>query len=678
MLLVPILAALVPSAFAAQAPELTSGIWHAALDGPGGEIPFDLRIDVDEDGGVSGVLLLPRALSSEGVRHYGADLEEPLRVTREGDVVTLSIDHYDSHLTGELGADGTTLAGMWRKRSGPDSWAELPFRATTDEPPFVPQKRGGPDGPLNGRYRVAFESSPVPAVMILREGFLGDVRGTVLTDTGDYRFLTGEREGDAFHLTTFDGAHAFRFEARITAREALADEPRPVAAEIEGDFWSRDTWHETFTAERDPDAALPDPFTQTVWDDSVALADLVFQDLEGNARSVADLARDADAILLQVFGTWCPNCNDETRFLVELHDRFSERGLAIVGLAFELTGEPERDARQVRGFAQRHGATYPMLLAGGADKAGATEALAALDRVRSYPTTIFLTGDGRVRAVHSGFAGPATGPAHESLRAEYERLIAELLEGDGSDASDATWRWLLEHDLFDHQAFAGGEVRFHEQDGARRALVRTFGSGVPEIGRKDVAVRIAGDTVWIEDELWRLDRQAQALLSPTDAGARLAFDPWSAPRGVADRYDLGQGEDLDAVLVRALKDGEPVVRREAAWHLARERMPLASSRLTEVVPLIGDPDRRVRLVAAWAVGAVGEPEALDALLAGSASRDAALRRECARSLAALVRLDRAGPRAEDVAERLGELTRDPDPTVRAAAGGGDPSGRSGR
>jgi len=57
----------------------------------------------------------------------------------------------------------------------------------------------------------------------------------------------------------------------------------------------------------------------------------------------------------------------------------------------------------------------------------ASKAFPLLDRVRSYPTTIFLHADGRVRAVHTGYTGPATGPAYDHLRAEFESLIEELL-----------------------------------------------------------------------------------------------------------------------------------------------------------------------------------------------------------------------------------------------------------
>ena len=135
-------------------------------------------------------------------------------------------------------------------------------------------------------------------------------------------------------------------------------------------------------------------------------------------------------MLVNLFGSWCPNCNDATAFLVELDRRYRERGLSIVGLAFEMTGRFDRDAKQVRAYAAHHGVTYPLLVAGVHDKQEASKAFPWVDRVRSYPTTIFFHGDGRVRAVHTGYSGPATGPAYDALWESFVRLIEELLGED--------------------------------------------------------------------------------------------------------------------------------------------------------------------------------------------------------------------------------------------------------
>jgi thiol-disulfide isomerase/thioredoxin len=273
---------------------------------------------------------------------------------------------------------------------------------------------------VDGRWAVDFAESDDAAVGRFEAAADGTVEGTFLTTTGDYRFLAGVLDGDRLRLSCFDGAHAFLFEARLAEDGTLA-----------GDFWSRDSWHESWTARKDPTVELPDAFGLTRWVGGKPLDELVFPDLDGTARSLGDETLAGRARVLVIFGSWCPNCNDSTRLLVELDRKYRDRGLAIVGLAFEMTGEFERDARQVRRYAEHHGIDYPLLVAGVSDKAEASQAFPLLDRIRSYPTTIFLHSDGRVRAVHQGFAGPATGTAHEELRARFESLVQELLrEGD--------------------------------------------------------------------------------------------------------------------------------------------------------------------------------------------------------------------------------------------------------
>ena len=89
-----------------------------------------------------------------------------------------------------------------------------------------------------------------------------------------------------------------------------------------------------------------------------------------------------------------------------------------------------RDAEQVRRFRERWKLEYPLFVGGLSDKAAASKAFPLLDKVRAYPTTLFVRRDGSVLAVHQGYSGPATGPAHEKLRMEFERSIERLLTED--------------------------------------------------------------------------------------------------------------------------------------------------------------------------------------------------------------------------------------------------------
>jgi len=391
---------------------LRQGPWHAWLDTPGGPLPFQMEVAAEE-GGIA-VLIL-----------NGAERIRVPRVELHAGRVVLGLDHYDSAIEAALSDDGRALEGRWFKTVTGGKRVEMTFHATAGpRPRFDAIERSAgesPRRPIDGRWSVRFAGDAEPAVGLFESAPDGTARGTFLTTTGDYRYLAGSSADGLLRLSAFDGAHAFLFHAQLQEDGTLS-----------GDFWSRDSWHDTWTAAPDPDAELPDAFSLTNPVEGVDLAQLVFPDAEGRARSLSDPDLAGRARIVELFGTWCPNCNDATQYLVELHRRYRDRGLVVVGLAFELTGEFERDAAQLRTYAAYHGIEYPLLLAGRYGRDEASRSFPLIDRIRAYPTTLFLDAGGRVRAVYTGFAGPATGESHARLRRAFESRIDALLAEDAS------------------------------------------------------------------------------------------------------------------------------------------------------------------------------------------------------------------------------------------------------
>lgn len=396
-------------------------MWRAWLASPGGELPFGLELQ-------------PGTGSAGPLRAWLLNPPERIpvaRLTWTAGELTLHLDPYDSTLRARLGGDQRSLDGTWRKRKNATDWVELPFHArlgaarrfTAMPTPATTASQA----PLPGRWRVKFASEAEPAVAIIAAASpspspSNEIVGTFLTSTGDYRYLSGNRDGDRLRLSCFDGAHAFLFDAQLVQSGSALAAPR-----LAGHFYSGDRWHDPFTAQPDEHAELSDSFAQSQVNPAIGLGTVRFPDVQGRSRALDDPAFAGKARIIEVFGTWCPNCNDEAAYLVELHKKYGPRGLSILGLAFELTGDLSEDTAQVQRFARFHHAAYPMLIAGVADKEKASRSLPLLDRVRAYPTTIFLHRDGRVRAVYTGFAGPATGPAHAELRQKFTALIEELL-----------------------------------------------------------------------------------------------------------------------------------------------------------------------------------------------------------------------------------------------------------
>ena len=349
---------------------------------------------------------------------------------RSANGFTLEFPHYDSKLIASVSEEGSgSLEGQWTKVRGADRSAQVKLTATAlgeqeSAARFEPLP-SGPTADLPGRWAIQFESSDTLAVGVFeadaRDGAAGrPVTGTVLTHVGDYRYLAGRLDGDRLRLSCFDGAHAFLFDASLDASGQLA-----------GTFQSGDWWTESFQAKPDPNATLPDPFQQVRALPGSSLFHLSGLDTHGAEQRLIDLELAGKPLVVQIFGSWCPNCHDEAAYLAKLAPRFAERGVGFLGLAFELTGDPARDLEQVERFAARYGVEYPLLLMGTADKRSAAEALGLLDAVLSFPTTLFVDAAGEIRGVHSGFSGPATGTDHELLTAEFERRIEELIAEPG-------------------------------------------------------------------------------------------------------------------------------------------------------------------------------------------------------------------------------------------------------
>ena len=391
------------------------GEWRAVLTSPGGELPFGLRFATEGEGLAAVVL-------------NGAEEAPVSGVNCSGDEVVVHFAWYDSEITAASAGD-EVLEGQWRRTSPGGEDTVMAFRANRDADVRFRAVDGsgeGSGGPamavesVHGEWAVLFvdEDGEEEAVGDFSQGPSGEVEGTFLTPVGDYRFLAGDFGEGRLRLSTFDGAHAFLFQAQVQADGTLA-----------GDFWSRDSYHATWTAHTvgEAEEVLPDPWEMAHLTNDEGLFRFEFPDTEGQLVAHDDPRFENKVLLVNIFGTWCPNCNDEAPHLAEWHRRYRDEGFEIVGLAYEFTGDPDRDREMLRRFADRHGIEYPLLLAGTSDKQDAAATLPDLSAVIAYPTSLFIGRDGKVRKIHTGFSGPGTGAKYGALLAELEGTIEKLL-----------------------------------------------------------------------------------------------------------------------------------------------------------------------------------------------------------------------------------------------------------
>ena len=242
------------------------------------------------------------------------------------------------------------------------------------------------------------------------------VTGTIMTPTGDYRYLEGVVDGDSLYLSSFDGAHAFLFKAKIT-----------IDNFIEGDFRSGLHWSEKWIAEKNENYVLPDPDSLTFLKNGFEKIEFSFPNLEGKQVSFGDKKYEDKVVIIQIMGSWCPNCMDETAFLSKMYNRYNVKGLEIIALAYETSPEFEKAKKTLQRLIKRFDAKYDFLIAGTSDKKQAVETLPFLNHLMAFPTTIFIDKNGKVRKIHTGFTGPGTGKHYDHFVDKTTSLIEKLL-----------------------------------------------------------------------------------------------------------------------------------------------------------------------------------------------------------------------------------------------------------
>ncbi|MGF1557605.1 MAG: peroxiredoxin family protein [Flavobacteriaceae bacterium] len=243
------------------------------------------------------------------------------------------------------------------------------------------------------------------------------VNGTFRTTTGDYRYLEGVISGDSLKVSAFDGAHAFLFTAKVTD------------SSLNGMFYSGNHFKEPFVSKRNEAYELPHADSLTFLKDGYDRLTFSFPDVEGNMVSLEDDRFKNKVILVQLMGTWCPNCLDETKYYVDYLKHNKDADLEILALAFESAKTEEVALKSISRLRDRIGIPYPILLAqfGSYDKELAQQKLPMLNHVLSYPTTIFIDKKGNVRKIHTGFNGPATGDKFIEFQRDFDAFVKTLL-----------------------------------------------------------------------------------------------------------------------------------------------------------------------------------------------------------------------------------------------------------
>lgn len=397
-----------------------SGQWDAVLSRNGADIPF--RLDITGEGaGLKGVFY-------DGFKPYEATTHASFQ---NGNLV-LDLEHYLTTINAKL--EGGQLNGSVLAQ-GRESSAQYTFRATrhVDAPASstaAPQIAGTWIIPLatpSSKGEKAFR------FVVQQRG--AEVAGAILRIDGDTGSYSGAFKDGRWVLSHFDGGRPGviqvtpKSDGTLEIRQQV-DRPAKASGEYGNDATPDGRYANSLIAYRADVAAakgLPQPedfLTHTTASNPDETFKFSFPDADGRLVSQDDPRFKGKVVVAVVTGTWCPNCHDEAQYLVQLDKKYRDQGLAIVALNFEEPDQQDTLKRQ-KAFIKQYGVKYTYLTAG--SPAQMWEKVPQLNHLDTWPATVFIGRDGKVKAVHSGFASPASGEFHAQLQQEFTSRIEHLL-----------------------------------------------------------------------------------------------------------------------------------------------------------------------------------------------------------------------------------------------------------
>lgn len=330
----------------------------------------------------------------------------PIRLTSNPDSIVIEHPVFDSYLV--LFKSNNGIKGYFKDNSRKGNY-QLPLSLKR-----ISNTGATPATTGFSRWQCTFDTAENAYPAIAEITFAqNEITGTILTETGDYRYLAGQLlPNDSFYLSCFDGSHAFLFEGKMKDDK------------ISGTFYSGNHWQTTWTGFKNPNAQLKNGFELTKITSNLPVQ-LSFVDEQKKVVSLRDSHYLQQPVVIQIMGTWCPNCLDETNYLVELYNQSTIKP-NIIALCFERGDDEQIQWERINKVKKNLLVPYPMLLAGKADKSAAAKLFPFLDQISSFPTTLFLNKNHEVVGIHTGFNGPATGEVYTKQSLEFKELIQIL------------------------------------------------------------------------------------------------------------------------------------------------------------------------------------------------------------------------------------------------------------
>jgi thiol-disulfide isomerase/thioredoxin len=375
-----------------------STIWHGFVNLPEARVLLTMELRLD-------------GAKPAGNFIVGTEKIPIPEISRVGQTLTFNFSEYGAEITATW--SGKELTGEYRRLRSTGTKA-FPFRARpdTDDAPTVTTAPAG-------TFQVLFEDQTLAeattVATIWKEG-QDSHYGTFIAPDGDYGLLEGSSAANGILFSRFTGWQAIAIELRQAGANwsgiyhaAHNDKPRaftllPRSASASGKQ----------TTMKNP--RMPFAFACT--------------SLTGETIRNTDDRFKGKALAVDIMGTWCHNCMDESPVLEKFRRQYGKDGFEVVGLSFEIKDDAELGKKNLSLFRDRYGLTYPLLYCGSLDDANVDKQIKSqLDNFFAYPTTLFVDKQGKVKTIHSGFRGPGTGTdQHAEQLRKLEELVQQVLQ----------------------------------------------------------------------------------------------------------------------------------------------------------------------------------------------------------------------------------------------------------
>ncbi len=329
------------------------------------------------------------------------------------DTIRITLPAFGTYFSARYEEDA--MQGFWYDPSrGPQY--RIPFRAYYSHAYRFKIPAGAGYRDFAGRWKAVFgieTNTPETDIALIKQDG-NKATGTILTETGDYRYLAGNVEDDRIYLSTFDGSHAYLFEAKILDDGTLS-----------GIYRSGNHYRTYWTATRDDSFKLTDPFQLTHLMDGYDRLAFTLPNTDGKMVSLTDPQYAGKPKLVSMFGTWCPNCLDENVFLTQYFREHPHPDIAIISLAFERQPDSLKAVQSIRRYRDHVPIPWEILYGGSSKHEQVLQKLPMIAGTISYPTLFFLNRDNTVVKIHTGFYGPAT-EEYADFKKEFDLIIHTL------------------------------------------------------------------------------------------------------------------------------------------------------------------------------------------------------------------------------------------------------------